>query len=122
MIRQSHTSDVPKINSTHSVNSLPVVKGSIVSARATSLFPWPSKHLTLQFPLISAYPLRASLSVDRITGAAGCEGCVEGKGKVRRNETTGVNVGIKDAGNDIIIIPDPGLGVVPDEPSATTLV
>ena len=122
MTWQPHTSEVPKTNSTHSVNSLPSVKGSIVSARATSLFPWPSKHLTLQFPLISAYPFWASFSVDRIAGAAGWEGCVEGKGKVRRNETTGVNVGIRDAGNDIIIISDPGVGVAPDDPSATTLV
>ena len=54
-----------------------------------------------------------------MVGAAGWEGCVEGKGKVRRNKTTGVNVGIRDAGKDIS---DPGVGVAPNEPSATTLV
>ena len=44
--------------------------------------------------------------------------------KVRRNETTGVNVGIRDAGipgNDIIIISDPGV-VASGEPSAKILV
>ena len=35
-----------------------------------------------------------------------------------------LDVGIGDAGNDIIVsvLSDPGVGVAPDEPSATTLV
>ena len=57
-----------------------------------------------------------------MAGAAGWEGCVEGKGKVRRNRTTGVNVGIKNAGKDVVVVSDPGEGDAPDEPSATTLV
>ena len=85
---KSHTSEVLTINSARSINSFPITKGSIVSVRAKSLFLYPSKHLTLQSPLISAYPFWFSSSVDRITGAAEWEGCAESKGKVRKNETT----------------------------------
>ena len=42
----------------------------------------------------------------------------------KNNKTTGVNVGIRDDGKDIIMISEPGVRVVvvPDEPSAMTLV
>ncbi len=45
-----------------------------------------------------------------------------GEWSVLRNWTTGDSVGRRDDGNELIINPDPGAGVVPDDPSATTLV
>lgn len=58
----------------------------------------------------------------RIAPAAGCDGCVDGKGKVRKNATTGDNVGNREDGNEVIMNSEPGAGVVPDDPSATTFV
>jgi hypothetical protein len=110
------------IISTQSLNSVPVDSGSTLSARATSLFPWPSKHFTLQLPRISAKPSCASLRVAKIYEAAGCKGCVVGTGSVRRNWTTGERVGSKDKGNEQSMDSDPGAGVAPEDPSAMTCV
>lgn len=60
-----HTSEILNISSTYSVNSLPVVKELIIPAWAKSVFPWPSKPFTRQFPLMTAYSFWAFFSVDR---------------------------------------------------------
>jgi len=45
-----------------------------------------------------------------------------GIGRVRRNSTTGERVGSRDDGNELSMDSDPGAGVAPDDPSATTCV
>jgi len=54
--------------------------------------------------------------------AAGWDGCVDGNGRVRRNLTTGDKVGSREDGKELDMNSVPGAGVIPDEPSATTLV
>ena len=54
--------------------------------------------------------------------AAGWDGCVDGNGRVRKNLTTGDKVGSREDGKELDMNSVPGAGVIPDEPSATTLV
>ncbi len=118
----TRTSATSSIDSAHLPNSSPAAIGSMVSARSNTRLPWPSRHLRHHAPRMSAYPLCASLSVDNIAGEAGCDGCVGGNGNVRRNATKGTRVSSSDGGKGLMGRSEPGGGMEPDEPSATSLV
>lgn len=56
-----------------------------------------------------------------MAGAAGCDGWVGGRGRVRRKVTRGIKVGFKDAGNGESTNSCP-FGGAPEDPSATSFV
>lgn len=57
-----------------------------------------------------------------MAGAAGWDGCVDGSGRVRRKATSGTKVERRDGGKGLMVISEPGAGVDPEEPSATSFV
>jgi hypothetical protein len=70
---------------------------------------------------MSAYPFCAALSVDKIAGAAGCDGDA-GKGAVRVNTTSDRSVPMIAGRNGAADISSFGEGVEPVDASATSLV
>jgi hypothetical protein len=57
-----------------------------------------------------------------MAGAAGWDGCVAGRGSVRKNATSGCSDDKSVAGNSEMLNSEPGDGNDPDDPSATCFV
>lgn len=94
----------------------------MVSARSRTRFASLSRHFLAHAPRISAYPFCASLSVDMIVFAAGCDGWVAGSGSVRKNRTSGLSDVRISSGNRFAVTSVPGGGETPVEASATSFV
>jgi hypothetical protein len=107
--------------STQIPNSRPPDMALIVSTLSMSRLLWVSKHVRPHDPRISPYPRCASFRVVWIADAAGLEGCVAGKGRVRRNFTSGLSCESREGENVVRANSGPP-GGVPEEPSATNLV